>query len=211
MREVNLFEAWSLWLSGEQISNYFLFKVKILWWARFGKLLQFVSALTIIIDIVGIDRLRNFSAFLHKLFSINLAKKYFSKVTHFLADSLDRIGGSKETPTFIEMIKGSFFDKLNLVTTFLILLAYVVPWVFEAFFHWLEMISPEDPSERDLGPFVLAFSISFSALLFSFAFILSSISPILIGCTSLLLIAFVTIFDLLVIDSLSFFLLGKIF
>jgi hypothetical protein len=62
---VTYFEAWSLWFSGQLTDNHTLWGLQILWWGRFGKLLAFISALVIVVDIIGAEKLRKAGAKLH--------------------------------------------------------------------------------------------------------------------------------------------------
>lgn len=54
--------AWSLWSEGLLGADYLLWGVAVLWWARIGKIVSAVSALTIILEIIGPDRLRIFGS-----------------------------------------------------------------------------------------------------------------------------------------------------
>jgi hypothetical protein len=66
MQSVNYFEAWSLWLQGQLRSDHILGGIQILWWGRIGKVIAFISALAIFVEIVGADRLRLWGGALHK-------------------------------------------------------------------------------------------------------------------------------------------------
>lgn len=52
-------EAWALWLDGINLSEQYLWGVQILWWGRFGKILGLLSALAIVAEIIGAERLRD--------------------------------------------------------------------------------------------------------------------------------------------------------
>lgn len=54
----NLWDAWRVWLDGRPTADFQLFGVRVLWWARFGKIGEFVGALTVVLDIIGPTRLR---------------------------------------------------------------------------------------------------------------------------------------------------------
>ncbi len=57
--EVGYVEAWQLWLSGQEVdAQAALGPLTILWWGRLGKVLAFVGGLTVILDLVGSQRLR---------------------------------------------------------------------------------------------------------------------------------------------------------
>ncbi|WP_104482398.1 hypothetical protein V5P93_005643 [Actinokineospora auranticolor] len=53
---------WSRWLTGEQLGGERLWGWPLLAWGRTGKALQFVAGLTVVLDLVGPDRLRAFGA-----------------------------------------------------------------------------------------------------------------------------------------------------
>lgn len=54
------FAAWSLWTEGLLGPDYVLWGVTVLWWSRIGKIISGISALTIILEIIGPERLRLF-------------------------------------------------------------------------------------------------------------------------------------------------------
>lgn len=54
----NALNLMGMWLSGHSIADQTLWGVKVLWFGRFGKLIQFASAFTIIVELVGFDRIR---------------------------------------------------------------------------------------------------------------------------------------------------------
>lgn len=51
--------AWNIWISGEKLPDAFiLWSHSLTWWNRFGQFAQLFSALIVIAEIVGVDRLR---------------------------------------------------------------------------------------------------------------------------------------------------------
>jgi hypothetical protein len=62
----DLVEIWRTWLSGESVTDSELWGVSMLWWGRIGKLLQLFAALTIVVEIVGPERLRRFGRSAHR-------------------------------------------------------------------------------------------------------------------------------------------------
>lgn len=56
-----LLVAWRLWLLGFDIADCHLFGVSIRWLGRIGKILQFIGAITICLEIIGYRNIRNFS------------------------------------------------------------------------------------------------------------------------------------------------------
>lgn len=71
MNNVSYFDAWQLWLDGKDVSGYCLGGLEILWWGRVGKLVSFFSALAVIADIIGPQKLRQFGQSLHSTFTFN--------------------------------------------------------------------------------------------------------------------------------------------
>lgn len=61
MQSVGYWEAWSIWLSGQKVDEFQMWNVPLLWWGRIGKLLQFTGGLSVVIDLVGSERLRRLS------------------------------------------------------------------------------------------------------------------------------------------------------
>ncbi|MFI9812672.1 hypothetical protein [Saccharothrix variisporea] len=62
MSSVGYFEAWRLWFDGSStLRDAELWGLPVLWWGRIGKLAAFLAGLTLIMDIVGPERLRQFS------------------------------------------------------------------------------------------------------------------------------------------------------
>lgn len=58
---VSLWEAWARWLNGNKIEDLTMWGVRMLWWARIGKLLEFAGGLVVVLDLVGPERLRKLS------------------------------------------------------------------------------------------------------------------------------------------------------
>ncbi|MFV2198446.1 hypothetical protein [Nocardiopsis sp. LOL_012] len=55
--DLTLTDAWTLWWSGQQLTNHTLYGVPVLWLSRSGKLLAFLAGCTIVLDIIGSERL----------------------------------------------------------------------------------------------------------------------------------------------------------
>ena len=70
MKEINYLEAWQLWFSGQQTNGFLLWGLQILWWGRIGKVIQLVSALAILVEIIGVERVRTFGQSIHRDFTI---------------------------------------------------------------------------------------------------------------------------------------------
>lgn len=57
-------EAWRRWFTGQQVNTHAMWGLPILWWARIGKFIQFGAGLTVVLDLIGQERL---DAFVRKL------------------------------------------------------------------------------------------------------------------------------------------------
>lgn len=57
---------WGRWLSGEKVDDARLWGWPMLAWGRTGKLLQFAAGLTVILDLIGPDPLREFGSRLRR-------------------------------------------------------------------------------------------------------------------------------------------------
>jgi hypothetical protein len=64
VQQVSWWQAWELWWSGKPLQGYVLWGLPILWWGPIGKLAQFAGGLVAIIDIVGLQRLTAWAAWL---------------------------------------------------------------------------------------------------------------------------------------------------
>jgi hypothetical protein len=59
--DISYFDAWSMWLDGRSTLGNDLLGVSMLWWGRGGKIMAFVGGLTVVLDLVGPERIRKFS------------------------------------------------------------------------------------------------------------------------------------------------------
>jgi hypothetical protein len=56
---IDLLDAWSLWLSGQEVDPQLsIGPMTVLWWSRVGKIAAFIGGATVILDLVGPERLR---------------------------------------------------------------------------------------------------------------------------------------------------------
>lgn len=99
----------SIWLSQGFGSTCPILGVPILWWGRIGKLLQFIGGITILLELIGVERVQEYGNELHGSFS--QGKKLFDE----LLGTMLRLGGSvlrflvstttwKLFPTFIRNV-----------------------------------------------------------------------------------------------------------
>lgn len=58
MDGIDYFDAWHQWFDGKEVKLFDMWGMSILWWARLGKVLQFMAGLTVILDLIGAGRLR---------------------------------------------------------------------------------------------------------------------------------------------------------
>lgn len=50
-------DAWMAWWGGKTLIGTTLWGIPILWWGRIGKLMQFLGGLTVVLDLIGPERL----------------------------------------------------------------------------------------------------------------------------------------------------------
>jgi len=94
MKEVGLFEAWHQWWLIGEVKDLQLYGMSILWWGRIGKIVQFFSALAIVVEIVGPKPFHNVAEAFHRrsVFAIPLQIWGLSESPRFtLPDSLRKV------------------------------------------------------------------------------------------------------------------------
>jgi hypothetical protein len=69
MEDLGLFEAWSRWWDGQQLSGHRLYGCSILVIGRFGKFLAFIAGLAIVAELFGAQKLRSYGQSLHRQFT----------------------------------------------------------------------------------------------------------------------------------------------
>ncbi|MEV4059748.1 hypothetical protein [Nonomuraea dietziae] len=75
MTDLDLVEAWELWLSNVQVNQHTLYGWSILALGRAGKLVSFVAGMTVVLDIIGPERIREFT---NRFKQINVARHRIS-------------------------------------------------------------------------------------------------------------------------------------
>ncbi|WNV90302.1 hypothetical protein [Umezawaea sp. Da 62-37] len=70
-----LWDLWHHWLSGKKVDEGHLWGLSILAWGRIGKGLQFLAGLTVILDLIGPERLRLFG---RKYITVNWIENLWS-------------------------------------------------------------------------------------------------------------------------------------
>lgn len=71
---MRLLELVNLWLSGQSVAGLDLWGLPVVWWARFGKLAQFTAGLTVVLDLIGPERLRAFGDRANRMFALRLSR-----------------------------------------------------------------------------------------------------------------------------------------
>ncbi len=54
---MSLWELWREWASGNSTLEFELWGVEMVWWGRIGKILQLLGALTVLVEVVGTERM----------------------------------------------------------------------------------------------------------------------------------------------------------
>ncbi|GAA2209335.1 hypothetical protein GCM10009850_047930 [Nonomuraea monospora] len=62
MADLGLLQAWDMWWDNVQVNQHTLHGWSILALGRAGKVIAFLAGMTIVLDVIGPERLRNFSA-----------------------------------------------------------------------------------------------------------------------------------------------------
>ncbi|MFI9847808.1 hypothetical protein ACIHFD_63100 [Nonomuraea sp. NPDC051941] len=58
MADISYLEGWGMWLDGRSTLGNDLFGVPMVWWGRGGKIATFAGGLTVVLDLIGAERLR---------------------------------------------------------------------------------------------------------------------------------------------------------
>lgn len=75
------------WLSAPYESTDILWGLPLFWWARIGKILQFISGLVIVVEIVGVEKVKDFSYSLRKTISLkNIQSSIKSSIFYSIAN-----------------------------------------------------------------------------------------------------------------------------
>jgi hypothetical protein len=56
--DVSLISAWRAWWEGSPMPDLTVWGLRLLWWGRLGKMGEFLGGLTVLLDIIGSERLR---------------------------------------------------------------------------------------------------------------------------------------------------------
>lgn len=86
--DFTLHEALNFWWSGGSLSDSFIHGIRTLWIGRVGKLLQYIGALTILIDIIGPQKLVAIGISLRRIKLDSLARREICASVKYVADTL---------------------------------------------------------------------------------------------------------------------------
>jgi hypothetical protein len=140
--EMTLTEAWRLWAQGHLTEDTVLWGLRLLWWARIGKLLQCAGGATIVAEIIGPDRLRVFGNSLHGRFTLASAGKYMRDGllwyrAMFKYAFLTK-GGSPEEKEALAKTSEYYADKINFIVSFPVM--GLIWYLYHNRFSWLAQI-----------------------------------------------------------------------
>ena len=129
---VSLLEAWRLWLSGEPLAGMDLWGLSITWWGRIGKILEFVAAYGVIVEIAGPTRLRKYGESLRDLVPRRTIDATLQSTRAWAWANLrflfSRPGSEKEKRALQESMSHSRIDNINYLTA-LILIIPIIIWL----------------------------------------------------------------------------------
>lgn len=83
--EISYWQAWALWRAGETVTEYEMLGLQILWWGRAGKIVGFASALFVIGELVGRERLAEYGTNLKRAVSFLGAASFAKNTLYSLA------------------------------------------------------------------------------------------------------------------------------
>ena len=134
--EITFSETWKLWLSDNLPADAILWGISIFWWERIGKVMQFLGATTIVADIIGPEKIRQFGTSLQSTNSpktlIQFLKRCFAwYVTIFrqtiMKDYTKDSGDRESKPRFFQLNLLNYFVCF-LLTVFTVVVAELHIW-----------------------------------------------------------------------------------
>ena len=134
--EITFSETWKLWLSDNLPADAILWGISIFWWERIGKVMQFLGATTIVADIIGSEKIRQFGTSLQSTNSpktlIQFLKRCFAwYVTIFrqtiMKDYTKDSGDRESKPRFFQLNLLNYFVCF-LLTVFTVVVAELHIW-----------------------------------------------------------------------------------
>ncbi|MDP4501055.1 hypothetical protein [Nonomuraea turcica] len=79
MQDLGLLQAWGMWFDNVQVNQHTIYGISILGLGRVGKVVSFIAGMTVILDIIGPDRIRQFGS-RHKRFEPFRSRTYMKIV-----------------------------------------------------------------------------------------------------------------------------------
>jgi len=100
---VGYFEAWGLWFSGQEVDPQArLWFMGLLWWGRAGKIAAFLGGLTVILDLIGSERLRSWARNRDRFANRAVTMSIFFISVPLIAVVLGCIGSMDPMPWWID-------------------------------------------------------------------------------------------------------------
>lgn len=121
-----IFEAIWIWLQGSKLDGYCIFGMSTVWIGRIAKVASFLSAMTIIIDILGEDKVHKIGVWL-----TGLAGEKRIKLESFFNEFLDSVDGpDRPTPkgSWPLMIVSLLLGSILPIACFWLLSMTGMPW-----------------------------------------------------------------------------------
>ena len=137
--EITFSETWKLWLSDNLSADAVLWGISIFWWERIGKVMQFLGASTIIADIIGPEKIRQFGTSLQSTNSpktlIQFLKRCFAWYVRIFRQTImkeyTKDSGDRESIKFFQLnILNYFICFLLTVFTVVVAELHIFNWFF---------------------------------------------------------------------------------
>ena len=137
--EITFSETWKLWLSDNLPADAILWGISIFWWERIGKVMQFLGATTIVADIIGPEKIRQFGTSLQSTNSpktlIQFLKRCFAWYIVIFRQTImkdyTKDSGDRESIRFFQLNILNYFICF-LLTVFTVVAAelHILNWFF---------------------------------------------------------------------------------
>jgi hypothetical protein len=106
MNDITFIEILTHWFSGEAVNTQlYLWGIKLIWWGRVSKALQYVAALFVIGEVLGPERLRNFGSGLRNRFPRERGALYLRRLVAWLRALKQYYAAPLDTPRQAEARK----------------------------------------------------------------------------------------------------------
>ncbi|MDB6060743.1 MAG: hypothetical protein JWM78_846 [Verrucomicrobiaceae bacterium] len=136
MADLNWIQAWEQWRTGAQLSNATLWGLSILWLGRAGKIAEFIGGATVILEIIGPDRIREASTYLLALITVKDIRARLANVSgwlHHFYFPHDRAAAVRERKITWQEIRG---EPLLYLSTLLSLITVTFAWIYSPIATW---------------------------------------------------------------------------